>query len=65
MYLRDDTDEEIEADAIAGLEPWRERFGADARDVRLVGIVVGDIVHVVRQLSVDADWLHPLKHAVF
>ena len=62
---RDHADEKIEADLVAHLQPGRERFGPDSRDARLAIRFVGErVVHVVRQLTVNADWLHPVQHAL-
>jgi hypothetical protein len=65
MNRRDNADEEIEADPIALLQPGREHFRPDARDPHLaVGLVGELVVHVVRQLAVNADGLHSMKHRV-
>ena len=61
----DNADEEIEADAIAFLQAGREYFCPDARNPHLaVGLVGEPVMHVVRQLAMDADWLNPMKHRV-
>ena len=58
-------DQKIEADLVADLQTWRERFGSHTRDASLtVGFVGKRIVHVVRQLTVNTDRLHPLQHTV-
>ena len=65
MNGRDDADEEVEADAVAGLKAGADRLAADARDAHLaVGLVGERVVHVVRQLAVDADRLHAVQHGV-
>jgi len=61
----DDPHQEIEDDLVADLQPWRECLGPDPRDARLTVRFVGErVVHVVRQLTVNTDWLHPLQHAL-
>ena len=63
MNRGDHADEEVEANTIAFLKAGREYFGPDARDPHLaVGLVGELVVHVVRQLAVNADWLHSMKH---
>ena len=55
--------EKIEANLVAHLQPGRERLGPDARDARLTVRFVGErVVHVVRQLAMNADWLNPMKN---
>jgi hypothetical protein len=65
MDSRDDAEHEVEADAVAGLDAWRNRFAADARHPHLaVWFVVEAVVQVVGQLAVDADRLQPMHHGV-
>lgn len=64
MYLRDAAEEKIQTHTIARLNAWRDSFRTDARDVRLVGVVLERVVHVVRQLAVDADRLEPTDDGV-
>jgi hypothetical protein len=65
MDSRNHANEEIEADAIAFLKTGRKDFRPDTRHPHLaVRLVSEPVVHVVRQLSVNADWLHPMKHRV-
>jgi hypothetical protein len=61
----DHPDKEVEANTIAFLKAGREYFCSDARDPHLAVRFVGElVVHVVRQLAVNADWLHSMKHRV-
>jgi len=63
MNRGDHADEEVEANTIAFLKTGREYFCPDARDPHLaVGLVGELVVHVVRQLAVNADGLHPMKY---
>ena len=63
MHRRDDTDEKVQADAVASLESYADGFAADPRDTGLtVGLVGERVVHVVRQLTVNADWLQAVQH---
>ena len=56
-------DQKIEANLVANLEPRLERLRTDSRDSRLaVGFVRERVVHVVRQLAMNADRLHSLQH---
>ena len=65
MNCGDHADEEVEADAIARLQSGREHFGADARNPQLAaGFVRECVMHVVRELAVNADWLHSMEHGV-
>ena len=65
MNGRHDADEEVEADAIARLQPDADRFATDARHAHLaVGLVLERVVHVVRQLAVDADRLQAVQDGV-
>ena len=62
MDRGDDANEEIEADAIAFRETGRDGFPADAGDADLaVRFVSESVVHVVRQLPVDADRLNAVQ----
>jgi hypothetical protein len=57
-----DTDEKIEAHAVAGLQISWQRLGSDACDARLAVGLVGECVHhVVGELAVDADRLQALE----
>ena len=61
MHGRDDANEEVETDAVTGLQPDADCFAADASDPYLtVGLVGEGVVHVVRELTVNADWLQSL-----
>src|SRR5688572_24105063 len=63
MNRRHDTDEKIQADAVASLESDADGFAADPRDTGLaVGLVGERVVDVVRQLTVNADWLQAVQH---
>src|SRR5262245_30187369 len=65
MNTRHHADEEVEAYAIASLDARANRFAADARDADLtVGLVSKRVVHVVGQLTMDADWLHAMQQGV-
>ena len=65
MDCGDNSDQKIEANLVADLQARRERFGSDSRDAGLtVGLVGKRVMHVVRELAVNADWLHALQHAV-
>ena len=58
MHAGHDADEEIEANPTAFLETLIDRFRPDARDSNLAVRFIRElVVHVVRQLAVDADWL--------
>jgi hypothetical protein len=55
---RDHSNKEVEPDAIALLQAGSDRFSADSRDAHVAFRVVRElIVHVVRELAVDADRL--------
>lgn len=61
----DDTDQEVEPYSIASLESHADRFPADTGHPHLaVGLVGKGVVHVVRQLTVNADWLQAVQHSV-
>jgi len=63
MNRGDHADEEVETDAIAFLKAGREDFCPDAGNPHLaVGLVGEPVVHVVRQLAMNADWLNPMKN---
>ena len=65
MNRRDNTYQEVEADAVAGLQARADGLTADAGHPDLtVGLVFERVVHVVRQLAVDADWLQAVQHGV-
>ena len=65
MDRGDDANEEIEADAIAFRETGGDCFPADAGDADLAVRFVGEpVVHVVRQLAVDADRLYAVHDRV-
>ena len=58
-------DEEIEADLVTDLKTRFERLRTDARHSRLaIGFIRKGVMHVVRQLTMDADRLHALQHTV-
>jgi hypothetical protein len=58
-------DEKVQADAVAGLKAYANGLAADASDAHLaVGLVGKRVVHVVRQLAVDADRLQAVQHGV-
>ena len=60
-----DPDEEIQANLVSDLQPGLERLGADPRHARLaVGLIGERVVHVVGQLPVNTDRLHPLQHTL-
>jgi hypothetical protein len=64
MNGSDDADEKIEADLVADLKARLERFRANARDARLtIGLIGERVMHVVGQLAMNADRLHPVQHA--
>jgi hypothetical protein len=55
----------VEADAVAGLQANADCLAANPSDARLaVGLVGKRIVHVVRQLAVDADRLEAMQYGV-
>ena len=61
----DDTDEKVEANAIAGLQARCNRLAADARYARLVVWLIGErVMHVVGQLPVDAHRLKTMEDGV-
>lgn len=61
----DDADEEVEADAVTGLQAGGQRLGSHARNAHMaVGLVGKSIVHVVRELTVYAERLQPLQHRI-
>jgi len=63
MDRGDDPDEEVEPHLVADLEPGLECLRSNSRNSRLtVGFVRERIVHVVRQLAMNADRLHSLQH---
>ena len=63
LHVGDDAEDEIEDDAVARLEPLGHGLGPDAGDADLLRIVVRvDVVHVERNLAVDADRLHLAQH---
>ena len=63
VHRRDNADEEIEADAIALLQSRSDRLGADTRNAYVaLGIIRKLIVHVIRELAVNADRLQLVKH---
>jgi hypothetical protein len=65
MHGRDDSNKEIEPDAIALLQSGSDGLGADARNPHMALRVVRKlIVHVVRELAVNADRLQLVKHGV-
>ena len=65
MHSRDNADQEVESDAVALLESRSDRFGADAGDANVaLGIVFELVMHVVRELAVNADRLQLVKHGV-
>lgn len=60
-----DADEEVEPNAIAGLQAYGDGFTPDAGNADLaVGLVDEGVVHVVRQLAVNADRLQAVQHGV-
>jgi len=60
-----DSDKEVQPNTVACLETDANRFSPDTGDARLtVGLVGEGVVHVVRQLSVNADWLQSMQHGV-
>ena len=65
MDGRDNSDQKVQADPVASLEPHADGFAADAGDTDLaVGLVGEGVVHVVRQLTVNADRLQAVQHGV-
>ncbi len=65
VYRRHNSYKEVEANAVAGLKTRADRLAADARDAHLaVGLVGERVVHVVRQLAVNADRLQTMQHGV-
>jgi len=61
----DHTHEEVELDPISLLESSGQHFRADARDPHLTVWLVGEgVVHVVRELTVNADGLQSMQHGV-
>lgn len=61
----DHTHEEVELDAISLLESRGQHFRADARHPHLTVWLVGEgVVHVVRELAVNADGLQSMQHRV-
>lgn len=63
MHGRDNSNQEVESDAVALLESRSDRFGADACHAHVaLGIVLELVVHVVRELAVNADRLQLVKH---
>ena len=65
MNPGDNTDQKIYANAVARLKARGEGFRPDTRHPRLVVWFVREgVVHVVRQLTVNADWLNPVQHGV-
>ena len=62
MHRGDNADEEIEADAIAILQAGAHRFGPHTRDTHVALRIVDELkVHVVRELTVNADGLNLVK----
>ena len=65
MNGRHDADQKVEPHPIAGLQSQPDGFPADASDSHLtVGLVGEGVVDVVRQLTVNADWLQAVQHGV-
>jgi hypothetical protein len=65
MYSRDNADEEIEPHSIARLQSRANRLAAHASHTHLTVRLVGEgVVHVVRQLAVNADRLEAVQHGV-
>jgi len=65
MHGGDDTHEEVESHSLPRLQSHPDGFAADACNTNLaVGLVGEGVVHVVRQLTVDADWLQAVQHGV-
>ena len=63
MHSGDDSDEEVESDAVALLQSGSDGLGADARHAHMaLGVVRELIVHVVGKLAVNADRLELVKH---
>jgi hypothetical protein len=61
----DHTHEKVELDAISLLESRGQHFRADARNPHLAVWLVGEgVVHVVRELTVNADRLQSMQHRV-
>jgi hypothetical protein len=61
----DDADQKVQPHLIAGLQPQADSFPANASDSYLtVGLVGEGVVDVVRQLTVNADWLQTVQHGV-
>ena len=58
-------DHEVEIDAVARLHSCFHRFRPDSCDTQLaVRFVSEEVVEVVRELAVDADWLHLVKNGL-
>jgi hypothetical protein len=65
VHSRDHAHEEVEANAITGLQPDADRFATDASDTHLAVWLVGEgVVHVIRELTVNADWLQSVQDGV-
>src|SRR6185436_4033609 len=74
VHARDHADEEVEPNPLALLQALSKRFGPHPRNAHLPFRVVRElVVHVVRQLAVNADWLQlvqdsfarPFQHEVY
>jgi hypothetical protein len=62
MYRCDDADEKVEHHRIAVLKAVRKGLSTHACDAHRAVRFVGErVMQVVRQLAVDADWLHPMQ----
>src|SRR5262245_58165699 len=65
MNRGDDADKEIESNPVASLQARVDRFSADAGHARRsVGVIGGSEVHVVRQLTMNADRLEAMENGV-
>jgi len=65
VHAGHDTHEEIESNPTAFLETLIDRFRPDARDSNLaIRFVREFVMHVVRELAVNADRLQSMQHRV-
>ena len=62
---RHDSDKEVQPNTVARLKTSANRFSPNTGDAYLaVGLVSEFVVHVVGQLSVNADWLQAVQYGV-
>ena len=65
VHAGHDAHEEIKSYPTAFLETLIDRFRPDACDSNLaIRFIREFVMHVVRELAVNADWLHPVEHRV-